>query len=79
MVTYHLGLSTLTRHFVWRDDGVWCKKDKAGRLDPVNSNCERCAKPRIVEVTSGQNHDQRRPSEISPHVWWNMMTKAERI
>ena len=30
-------------------------------------------------MTSGQNHDQRRPSSISPHVWWKMTTKVERI
>ena len=56
--------------FIRRDDGVWCKKDKAGRLYLVNSDGERCAKPRLLEVTCGQNHDQRRPSTIRPHVWW---------
>ena len=42
-------------------------------------NGERCAQPRNQDVTSGQNHDQRRPSSISLHVWWKMMTKAERL
>ena len=43
--------------FIRRDDGVWCKKDKAGILLLVNSNGERCANPRTLEVTSGQNRD----------------------
>ena len=62
-----------------RDDGIWCRTYKVGRLYHVNSNGERCAKPHTLDVTSGQNHDQRRPSSISPHVWWKMMTKVERI
>ena len=32
--------------FIRRGDGIWCKRDTAGGLYPVNINGERCAKPR---------------------------------
>ena len=64
--------------FVRRDDGIWCKKDTAGRLYPVNINGERCARPRKPGVGIDPVEGQRRPSSISSHVWWKMMTKAER-
>ena len=64
--------------FVRRDDGIWCKRDTAGRLYPVNINGERCAKPRRQGVVITPDDGQRRPSSISPHVWWKMMTKTER-
>jgi hypothetical protein len=51
--------------FLWGDDGVWCNTANAGRLYLGNSNGEPCAKPRTLEVTSGQNNDQRRPNTIS--------------
>ena len=50
-----------------------------GRLYPVNGNGERCAKPKKFEKSDGSYSDQRRPIEVSPHVWWKMMTKAERL
>ena len=43
----------------------------------VIMNGERCAQPRNQDVTSGQYHDQHRPSSISPNVRWKMTTKAE--
>ncbi len=55
--------------FVRRDAGNWCKPYTVGRLYLANMNGERCAKPRNLDVTSGQNHDQLRPSSISPHVF----------
>ena len=64
--------------FVRRDDGIWCKRDTVGRLCLVNINGERCAKPRKLGSGLDPNDGQRRPSSISPHVWWRMMTKAER-
>ena len=64
--------------FVRRDDGIWCKKDIAGRLYLVNVNGERCAKPRKPGIGADPVEGQRRPSSISSHVWWKMMTKAER-
>ena len=54
------------------------KKDTTGRLYPVNINGEPCAKPRKLGAGLDPNDGQRRPSSISPHVWWKMMTKAER-
>ena len=65
--------------FVRRADGIWCRKDTAGRLYPVNGNGERCAKLKTFEKSEGSYSDQKRPSEVSPHVWWKMMTKAERL
>jgi hypothetical protein len=60
--------------FVRRDDGLWCKQVTVGILYPVNINGERCAKPRKLGVGLDPNDGQRRPSSISPHVWWQMMT-----
>ena len=67
--TPYISIYADSSSFVRRDDGIWCKKDNGGRLYLVNANCERCAKPRTVESTAGQNYDQSRPSEVSPHVW----------
>ena len=44
----------------------------------MNINGERCAKPRKSGVRIDPVEGQRRPSSISPHVWWKMMAKAER-
>ena len=44
----------------------------------MNMNGERCAKPRKSGAGSDLVEGQRRPSSISPHVWWKMMTKSER-
>ena len=54
------------------------KKDTAGRLYLVSINGERCTQPRKLGPGLDPSDGQRRPSSISPHVWWNMMTKAER-
>ena len=40
--------------FVRRDDGIWCKKDAVSRLYLVNVNGERCARPRSLDMTTGQ-------------------------
>ena len=58
---------------------MWCKRDTRGRLYPVNRNGERCARPNAFEESGGAYRDQRRPSDISPHVWWKMMLKVERL
>ena len=79
MAIIHRGLLFADSVFIWRDDGISCKRDTVGRLYLVNINGERCAKPRSLDMTTGQNRDQRRPSSISPHAWWKMMTKAERL
>ena len=44
----------------------------------MNINGERCAKPRKQGVGITPSEGQRRPSSISPHVWWKMMSKTER-
>ena len=64
---------------VRRDDGIWCRKDVRGRLYLVNGIGQRCAKPKTFEKSEGHYSDQRRPAEISPHVWWKIMNKAERL
>ena len=56
--------------FVRREDGIWCKFDIQGTLYLVNRNGERCARPNAFEESGGVYRDQRRPSELSPHVWW---------
>ena len=43
------------------------------------ANVERCATPETVEKSEGSYSDQKRPSEFSPHVWWKVMTTAERL
>ena len=63
--------------FSRRDDGTWCRRDKSGRLYPVNAQRERVAKPR------GRNVDDRhpentRPPSISPHVWRKVLTAVQR-
>ena len=63
--------------FVARSDGIWCRRDAVGRLYPVKRNGERCAKPKTME--KGSDHDQKRPEGVSPHVWWKMMSKADRL
>ena len=65
--------------FVRREDGIWCRKDVRGRLYPVNGTGQRCAKPNTFEKLQGQYSDKTRPADMSPHVWWKMMTKAERL
>ena len=65
--------------FVRRADGIWCRKDTVGRPYPINGNGERCAKPKSCEKSEGSYHDQKRPSEVSPQVWWKMTAKAERL
>ena len=65
--------------FVRRDDGIWCRKDVKGILYCVNGIGQRCAKPKTFEKSEGNYSDQRRPAEISQHVWWTIMTKAERL
>ena len=55
------------------------KKDTDGISYIVNINGERFfAKPRKLGTVLDPSDGQRRPSSISPHVWWKMMTKAER-
>ncbi|MFM7987837.1 MAG: hypothetical protein ACKPKO_51845, partial [Candidatus Fonsibacter sp.] len=61
--------------FICRDDGIWCRRDAIGRLYPVNACGDRCSKP---NTSSGKYNDQRRPDEVSSHVWWEMMNKEER-
>ena len=56
--------------FIRRKDGIWCRRDTRGRLYPVNRNGERCARPKEFEASRGAYHEQRRPRETSPHIWW---------
>ena len=65
--------------FVRRDGGVWCRKDVRGRLYPVNVIGQRCAKPKTFETSEGHCSDQKRPADMSHHVWWKMTTKSERL
>ena len=65
--------------FVRREDGIWCRKDVRGRLYPVNGIGQSCAKPKMFEKSEGLYSDQKRPADMSPHVWWQIMTKAERL
>ena len=68
----------IRRHFFRRDDGIWCRRDAIGRLYPVNAYGDRCSKPKVFPTSSGKPYDQRRPEEVSSHVWWEMMNKGER-
>ena len=65
--------------FIRRDDSIWCRKDVRGRLYHVNGIGQLCAKPKASEKSKCHYSDQKRPTEVSPHVWWNMLTKAERL
>ena len=65
--------------FVRRDDGIWCRKDVRGRPYLVNGIGQRCAKPKAFEKSEGHYSDQKRSAEMSPHVCWKIMTKAERL
>ena len=63
-----------------REDGVWCRRDTLGRLYPVNAYGARCSQPKIFKTeTSESRRGQQRPEEISSHMWWNMMSKDERL
>ncbi|MFM7985839.1 MAG: hypothetical protein ACKPKO_41645, partial [Candidatus Fonsibacter sp.] len=64
--------------FVRRDDGIWCRRDAISRLYPVHAYGDRCSKPKVFHTPSGKYRDQRRPEEVSSHVWWEMMNKEER-
>ena len=60
--------------FVRRADGIWCRRDTASRLYPVNGNGERSAKLETFGKSEVSYHDQERPGDISLRVWWKMMT-----
>ena len=65
--------------FVRREDGIWGRKDVRGRLYPVNGIGQRCAKPKRFGKSEVRYSDQKRPADMSPHVWWKMMTQEERL
>ena len=64
--------------FVRREDGSWCRKGAKGIRYPVNGMGQRCAKPKACEKSEGHYNSQKRPADMSPHVWWTLMNKAER-
>ncbi|MFM7979455.1 MAG: hypothetical protein ACKPKO_09085, partial [Candidatus Fonsibacter sp.] len=44
----------------------------------MNAYGARCSKLKVVHKSSGKYNDQRRPDEVSSHVWWEIMNKEER-
>ena len=50
---------------ILRQGSIWMNA-----LYSVNRNGERRARLKSCDASRGAHYEQRRPSEISPHIWW---------